>query len=78
MAWANCLCRSRPRSLPQQRDKHLIAPMALDEAAVAQLTGLPALHCDPFDRMLVCQAKAHGLTLASSDLLVRQYSVPLL
>jgi len=38
----------------------------LDEAAVAQLGGLPALHRDPFDRMLVCQAQAHGLTLASS------------
>ncbi len=38
----------------------------MDEAAVAQLGGLPALHRDPFDRMLVCQAQAHGLTLASS------------
>jgi len=38
----------------------------LDEAAVAQLGGLPVLHRDPFDRMLVCQAQAHGLTLASS------------
>jgi PIN domain nuclease of toxin-antitoxin system len=64
--------------VPQQRDKHLIAPLALDEAAVAQLGSLPALHRDPFDRMLVCQAKAHGLTLASSDTLVRKYSVLLL
>src|ERR1700729_4128899 len=47
--------------VPQQRDMHLIAPLVLDEAAVAQLSGLPALHRDPFDRMLVCQAKAHGL-----------------
>ena len=52
--------------IPQQREKHLIAPLALDEAAVAQLSGLPAMHRDPFDRMLVCQAQAHGLTLASS------------
>jgi PIN domain nuclease of toxin-antitoxin system len=64
--------------VPQQRDMHQIAPLPLDEAAVAQLSGLPGLHRDPFDRMLVCQAKAHGLTLASSDALVRQYSVALL
>lgn len=61
-----------------QRDQHLIATLALDEAAVAQLSGLPPLHRDPFDRMLICQAQAHGLTIASSDSLVRQYPVALL
>ena len=64
--------------IPQQREKHLLAPLTLDEAAVAQLSGLPAMHRDPFDRMLVCQAQAHGLTLASSDPLIRQYPVALL
>ena len=64
--------------IPRQREQHLISPLALDEAAVAQLTGLPALHRDPFDRMLVCQAQAHGLVIASSDALVRQYPVALL
>ena len=29
----------------------------------------------PLDQMLVCQALAHGLTLASSDPLLRQYPV---
>src|SRR5271163_4759479 len=48
--------------IPQQREIHFITPLALDETAVAQLSGLPGLHRDPFDRMLVCQAKAHGLT----------------
>jgi len=67
-----------PQFVPQQREKHFIAPLVLDEAAVAQLGELPGLHRDPFDRMLVCQAKAHGLTLASSDSLVRQYPVALL
>jgi PIN domain nuclease of toxin-antitoxin system len=52
--------------------------LALDEIAVAQLNGLPPLHRDPFDRMLICQAKARGLTLASSDAVVRQYPVALL
>jgi PIN domain nuclease of toxin-antitoxin system len=64
--------------IPLQRERHLISPLALDEAAVAQLSGLPALHRDPFHRMLVCQAKAYGLTLASSDPAVRKYPVNLL
>ena len=64
--------------VPAQREKHLIASLVLDEVAVAQLSGLPALHRDPFDRMLICQAIAHGLNLASSDALVRQYPVALL
>ena len=64
--------------IPLQREEHLIAPLALDEAAVAYLSGLPALHRDPFDRMLICQAQARGLTLASSDPLIRQYPVALL
>jgi len=59
--------------IPAQREKHLIAPLNLDEAAVGQLSLLPGLRRDPFDRMLICQAKAHGLTLASSDSLIRQY-----
>lgn len=61
-----------------ERERHLIAPLALDEAAVTQLSGLPRLHRDPFDRMLICQAIAHSLTLASSNALVRQYPISLL
>ena len=72
------LPQSPAQFVPLQREKHLIAPLALDEAAVARLSGLPGLHRDPFDRMLVCQAQAHNLTLASSDSLVRQYPVALL
>ena len=64
--------------VPLQREKHFIAPLALDENSVARLNELSVLHRDPFDRMLVCQAQAHGLTLASSDNLVRQYPVTLL
>jgi len=64
--------------VPLQREKHFITPLPLDEAAVAQLSALPGLHRDPFDRMLICQAQAHGLTLATSDALIRQYSVTLL
>ncbi len=39
---------------------------------------LPPVHRDPFDRLLVSQARAEGLTLVSSDPLVAQYPVPVL
>ena len=46
--------------------------------AVDPRTGLPALHRDPFDRMLICQALARGWHIASSDSMFQQYPVKLL
>ena len=40
-----------------------------------QLLRLPPLHTDPFDRMLVCQAIEHGMTLLTPDPLIAQYPV---
>jgi len=39
---------------------------------------LPLLHGDPFDRMLVAQARLEGLTLATADANIRRYDVPVL
>ena len=61
--------------LPKQRDLHQIDSLALDEMSVIQLTKLPLLHRDPFDRMLICQALQNDLTIATVDSAVRAYSV---
>jgi PIN domain nuclease of toxin-antitoxin system len=45
---------------------------------VAALPALPALHRDPFDRMLVAQAMLEGLTLVTADLHLAQYGARLL
>jgi PIN domain nuclease of toxin-antitoxin system len=63
--------------LPRQRERHRIAPLAMDEATVAQLPRLPALHRDPFDRILICQALQHDLALVTADSAVRAYPVKL-
>lgn len=60
--------------VPQQRQHHQIKSLPLDEDSVTNLAQLPALHTDPFDRMLICQAIQHDLTLASTDDAVRNYS----
>jgi PIN domain nuclease of toxin-antitoxin system len=39
---------------------------------------LPPLHGDPFDRMLVAQARIEGLMLVSADEDIRQYEVSVL
>ena len=64
--------------LPTQRERHFIASLELDEASVTRLTKLPPIHRDPFDRILICQALAHDMTLVTGDDLVRSYPVSLL
>ena len=58
-----------------QRESHGIRALALEEEAVLHVARLPKLHADPFDRMLVCQAIVHELTLLSPDDLIGQYAV---
>ncbi len=64
--------------LPRQRVAHQIASLPVAEGAFVHLAGLPPLHRDPFDRLLVAQALQHGLALATVDAAVRAYPVPLL
>lgn len=46
-------------------------------AHAVAVDGLPALHKDPFDRMLVAQAVIEGITLVTSDPVLEQYSGPI-
>jgi PIN domain nuclease of toxin-antitoxin system len=39
---------------------------------------LPRHHNDPFDRMLVAQAQARGMTLVTRDAMLAAYGVPIL
>ena len=57
----------------REREAHGIAPLPIDEESTLHLSRLPALHRDPFDRLLVSQAIVHGLTIVTPDPLVTQY-----
>ncbi len=61
--------------VPFQRERHGIAALPLDEIAALQLPKLPALHKDPFDRMLICQAIAAGLVILTPDEQISRYPV---
>jgi PIN domain nuclease of toxin-antitoxin system len=66
---------SLDRFLLTQREMHGISILPLEERAVFHLHKLPALHRDPFDRMLVCQAIEHDCVLLTPDPLIAQYPV---
>lgn len=50
-------------------------PLDLGFDVPALLQSLPALHGDPFDRMLVAQALSIGATLVTRDAMLRRYPV---
>jgi PIN domain nuclease of toxin-antitoxin system len=61
------------RFVPAERAALAIAPLPIDEESALHLARLPALHRDPFDRMLVSQAIVHGLAILTPDPLIMQY-----
>ncbi len=55
----------------------MISSLDVNEACVTRLAQLPAIHRDPFDRLLICQALEHGLRLMTRDKAIKAYPVPL-
>ena len=49
------------------------ALLAVKPQHAVRVEGLPSVHSDPFDRLLVAQAQFEPLTLLTSDSLVGQY-----
>lgn len=64
-----------PQSFAESARLHgvLELPVSWEHAEAASL--LPRLHGDPFDRMLVAQARLEGLVLVTRDPLILQYDV---
>jgi PIN domain nuclease of toxin-antitoxin system len=63
------------RFVPEQRKRHAIERLPLEEDASLMLAKLPNYHRDPFDRMLVCQANFHGMSLLTPDARIARYPV---
>jgi PIN domain nuclease of toxin-antitoxin system len=61
--------------IPAQRNLHKIESLALQEDAACHLAKLPDYHKDPVDRMIVCQALVHGMTILTPDEDIRRYPV---
>jgi PIN domain nuclease of toxin-antitoxin system len=59
-----------------ERDGFLFLNVTVDHAV--GVASLPDHHHDPFDRLLVVQARHDGLTVVTSDAVFDDYGVPLL
>jgi PIN domain nuclease of toxin-antitoxin system len=52
--------------------------LAVEPAHMFELFHLPLHHRDPFDRMLIAQARAEGLTLISRNRVFERYGIEVL
>lgn len=67
-----------PDDLADQLQKQRFVPLDVTVAHALAVGDLPDHHADPFDRMLVAQARCDRLTLVTHDALIRQYDVQVL
>ena len=63
------------RLIPAERALRGVAALPFDEESALHGMRLPWLHRDPFDRMLISQAIAHGLAIVTPDPLISQYPI---
>ena len=64
--------------IESSRSAHRIEDLSLDRQAVSHLSLLPMHHRDPFDRMLICQALNHDLTIVTTDQWFNRYTAKIL
>jgi PIN domain nuclease of toxin-antitoxin system len=67
-----------PTDLVEQVTASRFAPLAITLEHAAAAGRLPLHHRDPFDRLLVAQARLEGLTLVTRDDDIRRYDVAVL
>lgn len=61
------------RFVPAQREAHAIESLDITEEVALHQSRLPALHRDPFDRLLISQSIVQELTILTPDALITQY-----
>ncbi len=69
---------SMPADLVQELRRQGISELAVGIEDGLAAGALPRHHDDPFDRLLIAQARRHGLVMASADSRFGDYDVALL
>lgn len=67
-----------PADLPERVRDSGFTPLPISSAHAATAGRLPPHHRDPFDRMLVAQAKCENLTLVTADAICLKYGISVL
>ena len=73
-------------NLPEPPEKYIPSRMAafnilglpIEHTHALRVFGLPSHHRDPFDRILIAQAQAEGLTILTTDRVFAAYDVPII
>jgi PIN domain nuclease of toxin-antitoxin system len=69
-------------TVPDDLQEHVLAAgvrvLALQPEHGLEVAHLPLHHRDPFDRLLIAQARREGLTLVTADRRFAAYDVPLI
>jgi PIN domain nuclease of toxin-antitoxin system len=67
-----------PANLPELiRDSEFL-PLPITASDGIAAARLPAIHRDPFDRILIAQARRENLTLVTRDSTISRYDVPIM
>jgi PIN domain nuclease of toxin-antitoxin system len=61
--------------IPEQLARQQVGVLGLELSHLAEFVGLPLHHRDPFDRMIVAQARVEGLPVVSVDEALDAYGV---
>jgi PIN domain nuclease of toxin-antitoxin system len=62
--------------LPTSMRRARLTPLAISPEHTYGVSSLEKHHADPFDRLLISQAKIDGLTIVTSDRIISLYDVP--
>ncbi len=71
------LDRPAAEVIPTELLRNGFSLLPIDHAHVLAVSDLPRHHGDPFDRLLVAQARTEGLSLVTADGRLSAYGVPI-
>ena len=63
------------RFLEREIQRNRLSPLPIQPAHVLRVPSLPAIHKDPFDRLLIAQAQVENLPLITTDREITRYPV---
>lgn len=61
--------------IESQQKVNTLQLLSVKAPHIYELSSLPSLHKDPFDRILIAQARVENLSIASQDSSIRDYPV---
>jgi len=67
-----------PKNFKEVLAKESFLNLAITSEHAHAIQQLPAIHRDPFDRILIAQAKIEKMTLISRDQKIMKYQIPVL